>query len=103
VLRIWEFGNYYIACSDKDKKVWKYALCSRVYIVSLINNNSLNVIRHLDERHQVNLSKTGAIVAVRQQHGNLLASLNVLAFRQNLLTWLVTRQQSFREVEDNYF
>ena len=101
--RIWEFGNYYIACSDEGKKAWKCALCPRVYMVSLINNNSSNVIRHLDERHQVNLSKAGAIVAVRQQHGNLLASLNVPAFRQNLLAWLVTRQQSFREVEDDYF
>ena len=103
VSRIWDFGNHYNAVSDEAERAWKCALCPRVYMVSLMNNNSSNVIRHLDGKHHMSLSKANTIVAVRQQHGSLLYSMNVPAFRQNLLAWLVTRQQSFREVEDQYF
>ena len=103
VSRIWDYGNHYSAVSDEDERAWKCALCPRVFMISLKNNNSSNVIRHLDRQHSVNLSKASEIMAVRQQHGTLLHSINVPGFRRYLLAWIVTRQQSFREVEDPYF
>ena len=91
VSKIWDFGNRYTGVSDDTKVGWKCALCPRTYLVPMANNNSFNIIRHLDTRHKVNLSKATVITAIPvRQQGSILHVLDVPAFRRNLLAWIVT-------------
>ena len=97
---VWSLGQTYISVNDASKKAWRCNACGA--IIQLVGDNSSNAAKHLQAKHSIQVSeKVTAVLASRQ--GSIVHSMNIPAFRRELLQWIVTRQHSFIEVEDPHF
>ena len=101
VSKIWEYGHRYISVDNIERVCWRCRLCSpENTLIALTVESVSNCLKHLRRKHNIDAIE-GPIVD--RSESRLLQSFNATRFRRHLLQWLVKRQHSFIEVEDEDF